>query len=313
VLGFFLWQTLFGSKENGYSQEKTEPSYSEHQATDENAIRSSAAPSRANSIDDAIVEYTKWFAIFTLFLVLATIGLFVSSEQTVRVASRSADAAKQAADVAKDTLTATNRPWIQIKAITIASSLIFEPTPDDHEGRVNLNFLIKNTGNSPAVRIQVFTKLTIGNISDLRSAQKIYCDDIRALQDRGSNSRLLQPEITLFPGDQISIASVAWMNPDQLAEFREWAGKIPGAIVTPVIIGCVLYEFTFAKGYHQTGIIYGIRKLTPYPPDQPLPSYSTVPPNFPIKNEEGAIHLEGTVAASDLAIQQEIVGTGPID
>jgi hypothetical protein len=102
VLGFFLWQTLFASEKYSYGQENAEPAYSEQQAGNENALRSSASPRSSSPTDQAIAEYTKWLAIFTLFLVLATIGLFISGERNVQVARRSADAAKQSADAARD-------------------------------------------------------------------------------------------------------------------------------------------------------------------------------------------------------------------
>lgn len=87
VLGFFLWQTLFASEENGNGHKEPEPTYSEQRSGGEHALRSSPTPSRSNRTEEAIAEYTKWLAIFTLFLVLATIALFVSGERNVRVAA----------------------------------------------------------------------------------------------------------------------------------------------------------------------------------------------------------------------------------
>ena len=115
VFGFFLWKTLFSSEEHAGREAQGKPAYSEQQGGNEQSPGSGPAPSASKSAtDEAIAEYTKWLAIFTMFLVLATVGLFISGERNVDVARKSADAAKTSADVARDTLIATNRPWIQI-------------------------------------------------------------------------------------------------------------------------------------------------------------------------------------------------------
>lgn len=121
ILGLFLWQTLFVSKEYSYREQKSEPAYSEQRSGDKQASRTSSTPSRSNTTDEAIAEYTKWLAIFTLFLVLATIGLFVSGERSVRIserasiaANRSAEAAKGAADIAKLALIKTQRAFVSM-------------------------------------------------------------------------------------------------------------------------------------------------------------------------------------------------------
>lgn len=250
---------------------------------------------------------TLFVALFTGVLVVATAALFYSSEKV-------ANSAKDSADVAEKTLVATNRPWVKIKSITLDGPLAFEPSPNDHEGRLDFKFVLENTGKSPAVRIWLDVRLTISNIIDLRAEQKIFCDALRDNRMRAATQPMtIRPEMTLFPGDEITMKTQAWMNPEPLAKFREWAGKIPGASVFPAIVGCVLYEFTFDKGHHQTGIIYNVLKRTPYPNEHPLPSYAKIPEGFPITNQEGAVHLEGSIPASDLTIQRNFVGTGPID
>src|ERR1700733_1965537 len=98
VLGFFLWQTLFATEEYSNGQLKTEPAYSEQQSGGNNPSGTSSSPSSTKSTDEAIADYTKWLAIFTMFLVLATIGLFISGERSVQVARLNALAAKNAAN-----------------------------------------------------------------------------------------------------------------------------------------------------------------------------------------------------------------------
>jgi len=97
VFGLFLWQTLFAPEKKSYTNSKPEITDSDHQPGKENSLGSRAIPRGSNSTEEAIAEYTKWLAIFTLFLVLATVGLFISGERNVDVARRSADAARDSA------------------------------------------------------------------------------------------------------------------------------------------------------------------------------------------------------------------------
>ncbi len=263
---------------------------------------------------DAISYFTFWLTLSTVVLGIVAIIQIGYLRRAESISADAANAAKKAADVAEGTLVATNRPWIAIKSISIISPLIFEPTPDEHEARIDLAIVVKNVGKSPAIRVQVNVNLTISNTVDLRSAQRTLADAIKAGREEAeAHPNIIQPEITLFPGDEKTITVTAWMSPEPLARFREWAGRNPGAIVLPAIVGAVYYGFTFSKGHHETGIIYGLRKRTPYPAGQALPAYSTVPAGFPITNYEGAIHPEGTIPAVDLILQQDSVGTGPID
>jgi hypothetical protein len=65
------------------------------------------------------------------------------------------------------------------------------------------------------------------------------------------------------------------------------------------------YEFSFAPGHHQTGIIFDLRRKVPYPRSRFGPIYSDV---------EGAIMLEdGITSSNDLSISIGFVGTGPVD
>src|SRR5215216_1312146 len=81
VLGLFLWQTLFASEEHGEGREQPAIAQSQHQPRHEDSIGGSPAPRTHNPTEEAIATYTKWLAIFTPFLVLATISLFISGER----------------------------------------------------------------------------------------------------------------------------------------------------------------------------------------------------------------------------------------
>jgi hypothetical protein len=144
VLGFFLWQTLFVFEKHSNTQPEAKPSYSDQRAGDENSGRVSPAPSRGNATDEAIAEYTKWLAIFTLFLVLATVGLFISGERNVEVARQAANAARQSADLASEALIANTRAWL-------APSFAILNTPLESGPPISFQLHMINTGKEPAL------------------------------------------------------------------------------------------------------------------------------------------------------------------
>ena len=72
-LGSFLWQTLFATHKQGQAEGQTKITYGDKQASGEQLSGGGSTPHRTNPTEEAIADYTKWLAIFTLFLVLATI------------------------------------------------------------------------------------------------------------------------------------------------------------------------------------------------------------------------------------------------
>jgi hypothetical protein len=86
-IGFFLWQSLFVAEKIGDNSNQTAAAQTEQRRANESSQR--------DATDKAIAKYTKLLAVFTGFLVLATILLFVSGERSIGVARRSATAAKE--------------------------------------------------------------------------------------------------------------------------------------------------------------------------------------------------------------------------
>jgi hypothetical protein len=122
-IGVFLWQSLFVAEKIGDSHTQADAEQAEQKSANKHLGRGGAIPSERNTTDRVIANYTKWLAVFTAFLVLATFGLFVSGERSIEIARRtavaakdSANAAQKAANLAEETLIATNRPWISITA-----------------------------------------------------------------------------------------------------------------------------------------------------------------------------------------------------
>ncbi len=159
-LGFFLWQTLFISKEDSGGAEPSEPAYSEQQSGHENTLGARPTPSHPNTVEESLANYTRWLAIFTLFLVLATVALFISGERNVDVAKKSANAAIKAVHITerqlglmnKQTLAAeraatASRAYLFVEAVPIPQ--IFERSPGNYA--VQLGFKIRNIASTPGI------------------------------------------------------------------------------------------------------------------------------------------------------------------
>jgi hypothetical protein len=261
IFGFFLWQTLFTPEKHGGREIQSKPAYSEQHGGNENAFSASPAPSMSKaSTDEAIAEYTRWLAIFTMFLVLATLGLFVSGERNVEVARKSAEAAKESAEIASKTLIATQRPWINSE-IKIASDLIFGET----EARITFAYTLKNVGNAVATNIQVNPRLIpfqFGKVSgeppniQIEIPQtrpiaelKTLCENQARLLDNPNAAEFVGGHV-IFPNDSIPDAvNIHILNADISVARAQSAYKS----LIPVLLFCVAYRSPFDKGTHYTG------------------------------------------------------------
>jgi len=210
--------------------------------------------------------FDRWFpdstALFNLFLMIFTgvlafggliqLNLLTRAE---RIATSTAQAAKQSADVARDTLIATNRPWVFVD-ISINSDLTYDNNGD---ARVLVLFKLKNVGKSPAANVQILPEFAVV-FGDARPFQKLISD-----RERARPAGLGSLGITLFPGEEatlqhslpISRGTIEAFNKKQAADFK--LDKV-GTSFLPTLVGCVDYKFTFAEGHHQTGFILDLRK-----------------------------------------------------
>lgn len=187
-------------------------------------------------------------------------------------------------------LTATQRPWVKVDSVIPVGPLIFE----GGEGRIDLQVVVSNKGNSPGLRVRIATKLVASNQIDLLEEQRIFAAAHRRIADE------VRPELTSWPsGDTISFRVTAWLSSIDMPRFRPLADNTPFPITLLAIVGCVTYEFTFAPGFHQTGLIYDLHRL---------PSGSA-----PASLVAGAVPLEGTIRQEELSIRLNFSGTGPVD
>lgn len=247
VFGFFLWQTLFTPKEDGDREPKAKPAYEEQHSAKEDAFGGSAMPSPSKSAtDEAIASYTKWVAIFTMFLVLATIGLFVSGERNVEVARRSANAANIAANVAQQTLIVTERPWIKVTDFKVEGD--FLATRGEKVSTFFIySFVLKNVGHSPAKNVQYFVETRPGFEQSRENLQKFCVASLEKRKKTGIFKSIFFPDDSSDPIKAMAI--FANVGDDNI--------KLQGANAA-VVFGCITYEFGFSDHVHTTSFGYGV-------------------------------------------------------
>jgi hypothetical protein len=216
------------------------------------------------------------------------------------------------------TLVATQRPWIKIVSVKAISPLAFKNDGTEVGGGVTLLFNLENVGKSPAIKPIINSRLAF--TFDLPATQRAYCEAIK--KDRIGTTHGLQPENTIFPTDNAGAESLAWTQRDEMKLAVQRAANMPDNKVDFLsIIGCVFYDFSFAEGAHQTGIMLSLTKKTPYPNDIKPAWYSKVPPDKFVANLvsynpdriSDGIRLEGEIPADDLNLKIPIEGVGPID
>jgi hypothetical protein len=207
IFGFFLWQTLFVSEEYGGREEQGKPAYSEQHTGHENTGGAGSPLSAGKSAtDEAIAEYTKWLAIFTMFLVLATLGLFISGERNVDVARKTANAAISQAKAAGDAnvaatkaLQQSQRPWVVAEAIRLIKPI------SEVDGRYEIffNLYLKNTGNSVATDVFPVMRIEENLVATLESNWNKTDADLRDKKEFIVKPSKWPLGIVLAPGQSI--------------------------------------------------------------------------------------------------------------
>ncbi len=220
--------------------------------------------------------FTFFLVVVTAWLVYATTGLRESTDKLWEASERQH--------------VATQRPWVKVDSIRLASDLIFE----NGEGWIDLLVTVSNKGNSPGLRVRVDAKIVARNQISLLEEQAAFAANFRT-DPMPSEFR---PEITSWPGDQIEFRTRAWMNSLDMRRFKPLANNTPFPISLLTIVGCVDYEFSFSPGHHQTGLIYDLHLL----------------PQFSRWDQQiaGAVPLEGRTPKEHLALSISIAGTGPV-
>ena len=100
---------------------------------------------------DALALYTLALVIFTAVLAFGGLYQLRALERAEIISAKSADAAKESADIANKTLLAANRPWMSAD-VKVSSDLTFG-TP---AAQLTFEISLKNTGNAPGVRVEIY-------------------------------------------------------------------------------------------------------------------------------------------------------------
>jgi hypothetical protein len=228
--------------------------------TEEKATQDTNDREEKIELDRKLVQFNSDLAYYTKVLVwvaglqfLALIIQAVVFVFTLGATRKAADAADKSADVAKDTLIATQRPWVFVKLQLGQRGLFFNM----NEANLDLVFLLKNTGNSPAVAVRIEggprIDVTINDrIMELEQICNIARNRTQHPQDWG---------YTIFPGDTLTLPFIYTFANNELLDkiVNEERG-----FIDPIVIGCIDYLFTFGKPtHHQSRFVYTV--------DYPLP------------------------------------------
>ncbi len=182
------------------------------------------------------------------------------------------------------------RPWIPTN-IRLASGWTWTP---DGEGRVTLQFLLRNTGKSPATYVDVRAEMFPRGwgFPDPAVAQRRLCET-----EWGGGMRW-----TIFPGDdsrsvEISLPlSAKDLERSRQALIENVPGTEKSAVgVMPVVVGCITYRF-IGKTRH-TGFIVEVQRLDPTNPNVRLALDPTA----------------GDIPISELHLSDFMVGSAAID
>jgi hypothetical protein len=162
---------------------------------------------------------------------------------------KNANAAKDAADTAKDALIAANRAWVEVK-IEVGSPITYNVNGLN----LALKYHLKNIGRSPATNIFVNANMLAPAIGidepfDPRRELNKIIDRTKA-QPRASNLG-----VALFPDEQGTFIVTTGINADELKRLTQ---KVE--FVMPYVIGTVEYRMGLDTKVHQTGFVLEIRR-----------------------------------------------------
>jgi len=185
-------------------------------------------------------DANKIIAAFTGVLSISTIFLWLSTRDA-------ALAGAKAAEIAEDTLIASNRPWISILPPAPKSGL----TWDQRGARVDIGFAIKNVGKSPAFDIVVeCLPFSLGPANyDIGETVRNFCAETRRRQlvraSTGQRGEVLFPDQSLTKDHGLLFQSDAIVPAPGATDF-----------FAPVFVICVDYTSSVTNKRHTTGLAY---------------------------------------------------------
>jgi hypothetical protein len=202
-------------------------------------------------------------AIFTV--VLAFVGVFTLHEvieggndthALAVAAGEQAQAAATQARINQMQLEINQRPWIAVKSVT---ALLFKWQP--YMGSLAFNVEPKitytNLGTFPAAGIRVTQQLFFANqyrsdfLVNVKQRQRQLCEGA-SQSSKAENRDFVQ---TLYPGRDGIYSVGLGLNPPTKEEVRE-----RDKIITPVLVGCIFYQYLSSPTVHYTGFIFLVER-----------------------------------------------------
>jgi hypothetical protein len=246
------------------------PSPSPHppqQRTEENkavkAQSEAAKPFWEKATTDPVAAFTLFLVIFTA--VLSAVGVIQLNmlNRAETVAEKSAQAAKDSADVASKTLIATQRPWVYPE-VSVRSDLAF----NDEGAKVTFGYVLRNSGNTPATNVEVHVKFfafQFGKVTgdadnfvieipqtDVAAELTKFCNHQTVASEEMAKGNWLSGS-PIFPGRDLIEAVAATIPKAEIDAAREQSAH---QSLIPVLLFCVTYRFPFDTKSHHTGLIF---------------------------------------------------------
>jgi len=257
-----------------YAAQPSPPGPPQQQATEESTIAQDHREAERSFWEkvttDPVATFTLLLVIFTGVLSLVGVFQLWLLLRGETVAEKTADAAKESADVANKTLTASQRPWI-FPDVSVGSDLSI----NDDGAKVTFEYVLKNSGNTPALAVEVYPKLfafQFGKISGDPPNLTVNVPQTNAAAELAkfcaalteSSEMLAKANVSkgdpIFPGRELRGALNITMPKAEIDAAREQSGP---DILSPVLLFCVTYRTPFDNKSHRTGLVFTLVKREP--------------------------------------------------
>ena len=210
---------------------------------------------------DSISLFTFWLMLATIILGIVAVVQIGYLRRSETISTDAAKAAKDSADLARDTLIASHRAWVKIEQASITGPLAFK----SHNATTAIAFRLSNVGNAPALQVQPHAWLLVQH-KDMNpfDEQKRQCDNIK-------NSPMGIGVATIFPGeifpDNLGMGGFNFQLTATAEEVEKgMAVSEDKKRVSFWIVGCVDYTFpTDTRAHHQTRFVFQLLKNIPEP------------------------------------------------
>lgn len=187
----------------------------------------------------------------------------------------SAKAASEANALSRQSVVATQRPWLTVDA-SIASALQVKPECCE----ITIRFEVNNVGRSPALRVAVRAYMFPEDVGhDVKYEQRTIADAAR--QGRYSMRTPSPMGRVLFPGQQYS-TNERFIIPKAAIDAALSTGRPDW--ISPYLVGVVDYKFD-SDAHHQTWYAYWLGTTNPTNPQTPG-VIRTTPAVIPISDLE---------------------------